>query len=73
MAALVLIGLGIESLSKSAASVPRIKWVVVSFSHRQAQGIVAKVIKMQDPQTIRGYLGEILEKTGLGGLVRGGK
>jgi phosphotransferase system enzyme I (PtsP) len=73
MAALVLIGLGVDSLSMSASSVPRIKWVVRSFSKRSAKGIVTKVMKLQDPLTIRAYLRKRLEGAGLGGLVRGGK
>lgn len=73
MAALVLIGLGINSLSMSASSVPRIKWVVRSFSKRSAMGIVTKVMKLQDPQAIRAYLRKRIDRAGLGGLVRGGK
>jgi phosphotransferase system enzyme I (PtsP) len=73
MAAIVLMGLGIETLSMSASSLPRIKWVVLNTTSRRAREITRKVIDMQDPQGIRGYLGKILEKKGLGGLIRGGK
>jgi phosphotransferase system enzyme I (PtsP) len=72
-AALLLLGLGINSLSMSASSLLRIKWVIRSFSRRRARTLAKKVLEMEDPQSIRGALQRALEKEGLGGLVRAGK
>jgi len=73
VAALVLMGLGINSLSMSASSLLRIKWVVRSFSRRQARSLLKKVMEMESAGEIRRHLERALEKKGLGGLIRAGK
>jgi phosphotransferase system enzyme I (PtsP) len=73
VAALVLLGLGVNSLSMSASSLLRIKWVVRSFSRRRAKSLLKKVMEMEDAASIRRYLEQVLEKKGLGGLIRAGK
>lgn len=73
VAALVLLGLGVHSLSMSASSLLRIKWVVRSFSRRRAKALLGKVVAMEDAREIRGYLAQALERKGLGGLIRAGK
>ena len=73
MAAIVLMGLGIDTLSMSASSLPRIKWVVRSIEAERASEIVQRVSVMEDSQSIRQYLTKVLEEAGLGGLVRVGK
>ena len=73
MAAIVLMGLGIDTLSMSASSLPRIKWVVRSIETERASDIVQRVSVMEDSQSIRQYLTKVLEEAGLGGLVRVGK
>jgi phosphotransferase system enzyme I (PtsP) len=73
VAAILLLGLGINGLSMSASSLLRVKWVIRSFSRRRAKALVKKVMEMEDPQSIRAHLQKALEKTGLGGLVRAGK
>ncbi|MCW9089113.1 MAG: phosphoenolpyruvate--protein phosphotransferase [Gammaproteobacteria bacterium] len=72
-AALLLLGLGINSLSMSASSLLRIKWVVRSFSRRHAKSLLGKVMAMEDAKEIRAYLTRALEKKGLGGLIRAGR
>jgi hypothetical protein len=37
------------------------------------QGYFEKSLEMEEPQAIRDYLGKILDKAGLGGLIRTGK
>ncbi len=73
VAALLLLGLGINSLSMSASSLLRIKWVVRSFSRRHAKTLLNKALEMEDPQAIRYFLEKALEKKGLGGLIRAGR
>jgi len=72
-AAILLVGMGIESLSMSVASLPRIKWVVRNLSRERASEILSAVLVMEDVHDIRAYLYEQLEQAGLGGLVRAGK
>ncbi len=72
-AALLLLGMGINSLSMSASSLQRIKWVVRSFSKRRAKSLLKKVLEMEDAKDIRRLLGRALDKEGLGGLIRAGK
>ena len=71
-AALVLLGLGVDSLSMSASSLPRIKWVIRKFTRAKAKELLAGVLEMEDVQPIRAYLSDALIEEGLGGLVRAG-
>jgi len=72
-ASLLLIGMGIDSLSMSANSLPRIKWVIQSFSRTECVHILRHALRMEDARTIRSYLYSMLEQAELGGLVRAGK
>ena len=72
MAVIVLLGLGINSLSMSASSLPRIKWLIRNLSCQQARQHLKHIMQMDDPTVIRQYLGQVLEQVGLGGLVRAG-
>lgn len=72
-AAIVLLGLGINSLSMSASSLERIKWVIRSISRRRAKAVLERVLPMENAREVRKHLNKVLEKTGLGGLVRAGK
>ncbi|HFD79145.1 MAG TPA: phosphoenolpyruvate--protein phosphotransferase, partial [Gammaproteobacteria bacterium] len=72
-AAILLVGMGIESLSMNVSSLPRIKWVVRNLSSERANEILSAVLVMEDVHSIRAYLHEQLEQAGLGGLVRAGK
>lgn len=72
-AAILLIGMGYDSLSMSVSNLPRIKWVVRNFSTSRAKRIVEEVLEYEDAADIRSYLGNILEEAGLGGLIRAGR
>jgi phosphotransferase system enzyme I (PtsP) len=73
MAALLLLGMGVDSLSMASSSIARIKWVIRSFSRRRARSLLKKMLEADNPQIIRREMGHALEKAGLGGLVRAGK
>ncbi len=73
MGAILLLGMGIDSLSMSAGSLLRIKWVVRSFSYEYARDIVARALKMEDGRAIRQMMVEEIDKAGIGGLIRAGK
>lgn len=72
-AALLLLGMGIDSLSMSVSSLSRVKWVIRSFTRTQARALLEEVLRLDDAAAIRQRLRAALEQAGLGGLVRGGK
>lgn len=67
--AILLIAMQVDSLSLSAGDLPRIKWVVRSFTHKQAKTLWRKVRKLENPPEIRSLLNEALIKHGLGRLL----
>jgi phosphotransferase system enzyme I (PtsP) len=71
--AILLVGMGIDSLSMSVANLPRIKWVVRNFTSGRAKRILAEALVCESAQTIRSNMNVILEEAGLGGLVRAGR
>ena len=72
-AAILLVGMGIESLSMSVASLPRVKWVIRNLTRERANEILSNVLVMEDVESIRAYLNQTLEEAGMGGLLRAGK
>lgn len=72
-AVILLLGLGVDSLSVSVAGLPRVKWVINSFTRSRARELLAQVFDMDDPTQIRSTLNDALVEVGLGGLVRAGK
>lgn len=72
-AAILLLGMGLDSLSMSTVALPRIKWVIRSFTHTHANDLLQKALELEDPKAIRHMLNKELEKVGLGGLIRAGK
>ncbi len=72
-AAILLLGMGISSLSTTAASLPRIKWVICNFSITEARNILDEALLMEDSGAIRAFLNDRLDAAGLGSLVRAGK
>jgi phosphotransferase system enzyme I (PtsP) len=72
-AVILLMGMEIDNLSVSLAGLPRVKWVIRSFTRSQVKKILKTVLAMDDPIEIRNLLDEALVRAGLGGLVRAGK
>ena len=72
-AAVLLLGMGMDSLSMTASGLPRIKWVIRSFSKQEAVALLNEVLAMDDVHLIRQHLTHALEQAGLGGLIRAGK
>ena len=70
---LLLLAMGVDSLSMSAASLLRIKWVVRSFSVAQAKTLLTEALQLEDAQAIRALLNSALDEAGLGGLIRAGR
>lgn len=73
VAAILLIGMGVDSLSMSASSLPRVKWAIRSITRKKAQALLGEVLQMEEPQQVRKRLEQALEEVGLGGLIRAGK
>ncbi|MES9967674.1 MAG: phosphoenolpyruvate--protein phosphotransferase, partial [Sedimenticola sp.] len=73
LAAVLLLGMGVESLSMSAGSLLKVKWVIRSFSRASASQLLKTVLRMENAQQVRSYMENVLEEMGLGGLVRPGK
>jgi len=72
IAALLLLAMGIDSLSMSVSSLPRVKWVIRNVTRDRARQILSDVLTLEDAAGIRKYLNETFEDAGMGGLVRAG-
>lgn len=72
MGAVLLLGMGIDVLSMSAGSLPRVKWVIQSFKQSDARQLLAAALECTRPTQIRSMLSQALEERGLGGLIRAG-
>lgn len=72
-AAVLLLGMGIDNLSMSAANLPRVKWVIRSFTRRRARSLLKEALTFEYAHSVRNYLNTALEDAGLGGLVRAGR
>ena len=71
--AVILLAMGFDSLSMSAKRLPRVKWVIRTFTMSKARKLLEEVLSMDDPVEIRGHLELALEEAGLGGLIRAGR
>ncbi len=72
-AALLLVGLGLNTLSVNPIDIPRIKWVVRNLEYRQARELVEAVRDLEEAHQIRRHLEGEIERLGLGVLLRAGK
>lgn len=72
-AVLLLLALGFDSLSMSAASLARIKWVIRQFTMQKAAKLLQEVWGMESAVMVRCHMELALEQAGLGGLIRAGK
>ncbi len=72
-AVILLLGMGLDSLSISATALPRVKWVIRNVSFKRAKQLLEEVEGLEDAHAIRAVLHEELNKAGLGGLLRAGK
>lgn len=70
--ALLLIGLGIDSLSMSAASILRVKWAARSVTQSRMRELLAQALRMETAREVHDLLNTALDDAGVGGLVRAG-
>lgn len=72
-AVMLLVAMGFDSLSMSAASLARVKWVVRQFSLKKAKLLLQEVLGLESAVMVRCQMELALEQIGLGGLIRAGK
>ncbi|CDH44803.1 Phosphoenolpyruvate-protein phosphotransferase PtsP [Candidatus Contendobacter odensis Run_B_J11] len=68
-AAVLLLGMGVDSLSASATSVPRVKWAIRSFSHAEARELARQALELETARAVRQLLNDALRRAGLGEIV----
>lgn len=73
VAAVILLGLGVDSLSMSVGSLPRVKWVLRTLTQARARELTLQALQMEKEGAVRALLNNALEEAGLGGLVRAGR
>jgi phosphotransferase system enzyme I (PtsP) len=69
LATVLLIGLGIDSLSMSAGSLLKVKWVIRHFSTDQARRLLKQAVQQDNAIQVRQLLYTALDQQGLGELV----
>jgi phosphotransferase system enzyme I (PtsP) len=72
VAALLLLAMGIDSLSMSVSSLSRVKWVIRNITRERARQILSEILVIEDAAGIRNHLNQTFEDAGMGGLVRAG-
>jgi phosphotransferase system enzyme I (PtsP) len=72
-AVLLLVAMGFDSLSMSASSLSRMKWIIHQFTLKKACKLLQEVMTMESPVMIRCHMELALEQFGLGELIRAGK
>jgi phosphotransferase system enzyme I (PtsP) len=68
-AAILLLGMGLPTLSMSASAILRVKWVVRSFSVGHARQLLRRAMHMERADSVRNMLDDELGRAGLGELV----
>lgn len=65
VAALILLGLGLDEFSMSASSIPQVKKIIRSVSFEQAKAVAGKAMTMQTGGEIRQYVQDTLKELGI--------
>ncbi|MCP4992427.1 MAG: phosphoenolpyruvate--protein phosphotransferase [Gammaproteobacteria bacterium] len=73
LAAPLLMGMGVSSLSMSAGSLLKVKWVIRSHSCARGRQLLQGALRMESAEQVRAYMERALEDMGLAGLVRPGR
>ncbi len=71
-AVILLMGMGIDTLSVSAFNIPKVKWIIRTISSAKAKLALSKALNLETAESIKELLHEILESEGLGALIRAG-
>ena len=73
IAVVLLLGMGYDSLSMNASSLPRIKWLIRQLTFKRAKKLVNEVLKMENPVLVRHRVEMVIEKLGVVGITRAGR
>lgn len=73
LAAVLLLGMGVHSLSMGAGSLLRVKGVIRSMSRTRARELLRIALQCETGHAVRRLLIDALDEIGLGGLVRPGR
>lgn len=68
--ALLLVDLGVDSLSMTPSSLPRVKWTIRSFAMQQSRRIADKALKIDNEAGTLQLLNRAMKDAGLNTLVR---
>ena len=71
--ALLLLAMGVDSLSMNLGSLLKIKWLIRSIRYDVAQEFLAEVMSFDNAAAIRDRANTFLDQHGLSGLLRVGK
>ena len=71
--ALLLMAMGVDSLSMNLGSLLKIKWLIRSTPYAEAQALLAEVMALSHVAAIRDRASAFLDQHGLSGLLRVGK
>jgi len=71
--ALLLMAMGVDSLSMNLGSLLKIKWLIRSVRYDEAQALLAEVAEFDSAAAIRDRTNTFLDQHGLSGLLRVGK
>ncbi|MDG4551226.1 MAG: phosphoenolpyruvate--protein phosphotransferase [Candidatus Contendobacter sp.] len=71
--ALLVMAMGVDSLSMNLGSLLKIKWLIRSVPYSEAQTLLAEVTDLDSAAAIRDRANAFLEQHGLSGLLRVGK
>ena len=66
--ALLLLGLGVDSLSMNSSSLPRVKWTIRRFTRQQARELSNKALKFENETDTHQLLNNALKEVGLNAL-----
>lgn len=72
-ATVLLLGMGVDSLSVNIGDLPRVKWVIRNFNQQQAKELLSRALQEEKPEPIYELLCKAIDSLGLGGLIRAGK
>jgi phosphotransferase system enzyme I (PtsP) len=73
LAAPLMLGLGVDSLSMSAGSLLKVKWVMRSFARSNARQLTNLALKMEDAGQVINFMKGALDDMGLGRMIRPGR
>ena len=69
IAVILLLGMGIETLSMNARNIARVKWIVRSVTYARAQALLAEALTLENETDIRTLVGREIDAVGLGVLI----